>query len=1131
MIKLIFWNSRGAGSEKFRSDIVDLVNLHSIDILVICEPRIQFRKASDTLLSLRFTDYKIVEANGFSGGIWLFWDSSKINVDFIDSTSQSITTKITIPNGPSWLLTSLYASPTNSLLIETLVMGDLEASEIGLILTLSLTWDFLVLALLGLITESKRDWIELSVLLYSNNSVDRRATPFRFQAMWLTHNEFPAFVTDTWNSTHGNFVKKTADLSQALLHWNKNTFGNIFRRKKHLLARIGGIQKATDRFIIPWLFPTLDANTLHALCILVDMCEVKKAMFSIGGLKAPGFDGFPALFYQKFWSLYNAEIFSIVQVAFSSCEIPAGLNHTIISLIPKVPGPQSMVQFRPISLCSTIYKVISKIIVARIRPLMQNLISPNQVSYVPGRQISDNIMIAQELLFKFKKSSGYKGFFAWKVDLSKAYDRLSWSFIESVLHEACFPPSLVKLIMSCISSTSFQICFNGELTDSFQAHRGIRQGDPLSPYIFVLCMEKLAHLIQSAVDIGAWKAVRTSQSGPKVSHLFFGDDLMLFAEATHDQARILKQCLDIFCSLSGQAVNYEKSLIFCSPNTNGELAGDISNICGSPLTTDLGKYLGMPLIHSRVNKYTYISILDKVQSRLSGWKSKVLSMAGRLTLIHSVTATIPSYAMQTAKLPTSICDSLDKLNRNFLWGDIEDKRRVHLINWDTVCLPKSLGGLGIKKSSEMNQAMLAKAGWRLFQNNSGLWATVYKDKYLSHDNLFDANYQIPKDCSSTWRSVVHGASLLKQGLTWRVGDGKRIKFWIDIWLPPLALINYIHHDVEIDINATICSFWNENGRNINLLYSYFPDDIVSRILHTPPGFDGCGEDIQIWNYTSNGDFSVKSAYHIFFDTYDQLHSPWKFIWKMHIPPKLKTFTWVLCHEIALVFKIFGILSLYLTLNKCVFDVSFQRPRNPGMLVISAITEWITAQAKVNVDRNYCLNLLSWLKPPAGIFKLNVDGTRHGPSGKIGAGGVIRCSNGNWIKGFQVNLGIGEILDAEAWGLLHGLKQAFGCHINQIEVESDSAILVRLIKNTDVSLHPLGSLISCCRNLIDKFQSFSLRHIYRECNMVADCLAKNSITHAHGVVEFECPPIHVSQAYFEDLDNTVRMRITSVMLAS
>ena len=123
-----------------------------------------------------------------------------------------------------------------------------------------------------------------------------------------------------------------------------------------------------------------------------------------------------------------------------------------------------MVQFRLINLCTTIYKVISKVIVARIQPLMQKLIIPKQVSYVPGRHISDNIMVGQELLFKFKKSTGNKGVFAWKIDLSKAYDRVSWQFIKVVLYEPLLPCPLVKLIMSCISSTSFQICFNAQLT-------------------------------------------------------------------------------------------------------------------------------------------------------------------------------------------------------------------------------------------------------------------------------------------------------------------------------------------------------------------------------------------------------------------------------------------------------------------------------------------------------------------------------------------------------------------------------------------------------------------------------------------------------------------------------------------
>ncbi|XP_040372858.1 uncharacterized protein LOC112194030 [Rosa chinensis] len=1226
MIKVLFWNSRGAGSEKFRSDIADLVKLHSIDILAVCEPRVQFSKAKDSLLSLGFTDYIIVEANGFSGGIWLFWKSNLLKVHFVDKNCQSITVRVTLPGGITWMLTVLYASPTNSVrsslwnyfdhLVSThqlpwIFIGDYNelyssadknfGSTRGRIRGLKQWVDHNALIDMGFIgskftwsnnrikerldrafctcdwrsyfpeafirhlAKMKSDHCPILLQLHSNNSVNRAAIPFRFQAMWMTHNDFAPYVDNTWKNSHGSFVEKTQALSHALLDWNHNTFGNVFKKRD---------------------------NCLPALV------ESRKLLT---GLKAPGFDGFPAAFYQTFWNLYAAEVFSIVRNAFNAGEVPCGLNHTIICLVPKVSGPQSMMQFRPISLCNTVYKVVSKIIVARIRPYMQKLVSPNQVSYVPGRQISDNIMIAQEVLFKFKKSAGKKGFFAWKVDLSKAYDRLNWQFIESVLYESLLPQSLVKLIMSCITSTSFQICLNGELTQSFNAQQGIRQGDPLSPYIFVLCMEKLSHLIQSTVDIGAWKAVRASQSGPKISHLFFADDLMLFSEATSDQACIIKQCLDTFCSLSGQAVSYEKSLIFCSPNTSNEIAADISSTCGSPLTTDLGKYLGMPLIHSRITKSTYASILDKVQNRLAGWKCKVLSLAGRLTLIHSVTATIPNYAMQTTRLPMYICDDLDKINRNFLWGDTENKKKIHLVNWDTVCLPKNLGGLGIKKSSDMNQSMLAKTGWRLFQNDSGLWASIYREKYLKRGWLFDQNYQQTKDCSSTWRSVLNGVNLLKKGLIWRVGDGRKIKFWTDVWFPPTALINYALPDSIINIEDTVCSFWNDNGWDLNLLSDCIPTGITDQILRIPPGFDGCGDDTQIWGGTSNGSFSVKSAYNIFFEDYEQMHSPWKFIWKMQVPPKLKTFLWVLCHgklltnahrvkrnltdddtcpicrcnseSLSHLFKdcpaalnvwnsftlpqpvkftfsmswegwlqanlfckakcnagnpwcsTFAFICWFIWKwrNKHIFEAHFQIPNHPGMVINAAIFEWSNAQLKSDLNKTYCLNLLNWMKPPHGYHKLNIDGSRNGHFGKIGAGGVIRCSNGLWIKGFQINLGIGEVLDAESWGLFYGLQQALKCHITHIEVETDSAILAKLISQSDVALHPMGSLIRCCKNLIRGFLCFSLKHIYRESNMVADCLAKESINHDYGIIEFDGPPIHASSAYIDDLVGVTRQR--------
>lgn len=1360
MLKILFWNPRGAGSDDFRSAVYDLVKINHVDVLAICEPRVQFSQAKKSLLDLGFTDFKIIEARGFSGGLWLLWDKNKVGLDYMDSSSQSISMKVQLSGKPSWLLTVLYASPTNSIRAElwpylerisaeanlpSVFIGDynelvssadkcggssvgrfgglkdwidrnalIDMGFIGSCFTwsnnrvkerldrgfCSCSWRALFSeAFIQHLAKTKSDHCPILLQLHSNVSINRNSSPFRFQAMWLSHENYADFIDSSWKNLNGDFCSKVKDLSTALSRWNKDVFGHLFHKKKRLLARIAGIQKARDRFenpflinleadlicqyetlreeenmfwrqksrdswlqggdrntrffhlttlvrrrrnkieglydsadnwcadsnsmksiavdfftdlfsqppsedtgvTIPRLFPDIDQALINDLDKPISIADVRNALFSIGGLKAPGHDGFPALFFQHHWSLYSSEIFKVVSDAFSSCSIPSGLNHTLIALVPKIDGPQHMINFRPISLCTTTYKIISKIIVSRIRPLMQNLISPNQVSYVPGRNISDNIMVAQEMLYKFKKSTGKNGFFAWKIDLSKAYDKLSWNFIELVLHEANFPRALVKLIMHCITSTSFQICLNGELTSSFMAQRGIRQGDPLSPYIFVLCMEKLSHLIQSAVDDGHWKAVKASQSGPKISHLFFADDLMLFAKASTRQAHLLKLCLDNFCAVSGQTVSYEKSLIFCSPNTPKSMADNISALCGSPLTCDLGKYLGMPLIHSRVNKHTYDAVFDKVQGRLASWKSKVLSMAGRLTLIQSVTSSIPNYAMQTAKFPVSLCDRLDRLNRNFLWGDVDDKKKIHLINWDTVCQPKQLGGLGIKKSADMNQAMLAKISWRMFQNDKGLWATMFSEKYLKDGSIFNSHYAPPNDCSSIWRGVVYGAKLIRDNLKWRVGDGSTIKFWYDHWLGPEALIQHALPNATINRNAVIRDFWGDDGWNLPLLSAAVPAEIISQILNVPTGFDDCGRDTLIWGATSNGQFSVKSAYNSSFDFSSSSNPQWQFIWNLKIPPKLKTFLWTMLHRKLLTnvqrvtrkfsndascpichssdetllhlfrdcpraaniwrafpmpssisssfsldwtswinaqlhchsvvtdgFKwcnlfVFVCWYIWKWRNKQVFDSNFVMPTCFANIVWKYAIDWRKAQNKSNSAPLYNFSMLSWQKPSAGSFKLNIDGTRVSLSGKIGAGGVIRDHCGTWIGGFQVNLGVGDVIQAEAWGLLYGLKLALQLKIDRLEVETDSAVLVNLFHSSNLALHPLGSLIDGCRNIMAKLQMARICHIFRESNMLADALAKHSITHDLGMVRFEGPPAHVAQAFLDDLCSTARAR--------
>ncbi|KAK0575315.1 hypothetical protein LWI29_037124 [Acer saccharum] len=186
----------------------------------------------------------------------------------------------------------------------------------------------------------------------------------------------------------------------------------------------------------------------------MEICEqdVKHSLFDIGAFKELGPDGFPAVFFQNYWSSCKKDLIKLATDCFQKGNIPSDINQTIISLIPKVPNPTSMTQLKPINLYNTIYKIVSKILVQKIRPLLPNIVSPNQMAFIQGRQIQDNIIVAQEVLHKFRKVKGKLGFMAWKIDLAKAYDKLQWGFIKHVLEEVGISGKLNTLIMSCITS-------------------------------------------------------------------------------------------------------------------------------------------------------------------------------------------------------------------------------------------------------------------------------------------------------------------------------------------------------------------------------------------------------------------------------------------------------------------------------------------------------------------------------------------------------------------------------------------------------------------------------------------------------------------------------------------------------
>jgi len=295
--------------------------------------------------------------------------------------------------------------------------------------------------------------------------------------------------------------------------------------------------------------------------------EVYDAIFQLGAAKAPGPDSLPGMFYRHHWNTIKHTIIKTVQDFFESGHMPLNLNRTVLTLVPKVHRPESIDQYRPISLCNFAYKIISKVMANRLKCWLPTLITPEQAAFVSGRQIQDNIMVVQEVIHQFKiRSKSNKFNLILKTDMQKAYDRVEWDFIAACLKQLGFTDRWVMLVMACITTVSFTIRFSGELLPSFKPTRGLRQGDPLSPYIFILMANALSTVINQALSLGHLQGIRFNRACPQLSHLFFADDAVFFLKDSISECQNLSNLLNQYCSATGQLLNRNKSAIFFSQN-------------------------------------------------------------------------------------------------------------------------------------------------------------------------------------------------------------------------------------------------------------------------------------------------------------------------------------------------------------------------------------------------------------------------------------------------------------------------------------------------------------------------------------------------------------------------------------
>jgi hypothetical protein len=374
---------------------------------------------------------------------------------------------------------------------------------------------------------------------------------------------------------------------------------------------------------------------------------------------------------------------------------------TFVVLIPKKVGASDVKDFRPISLTGSIYKIISKVLANRLRDVLGSLLSPTQNAFIQSRQIQDSVLIANESLDSRIKFD-IPGLIC-KLDLEKAYDHVSWSFLMYLLERCGFGVKWCNWIHFCISSVRFSVLINGTPCGFFPSSRGLRQGDSLSPLLFVLVMEALSRLMDRAVDRGYLEGFSVDNSnafGLKVSHMLFADDTLVFCGATRDQLYHLKGVMLCFEAVSGLRINLGKfEIVPVGPVADVE---NLVQVLGGRVGSLPMKYLGLPLGARYKSKEIWNPILEKMERRLAGWKRSYLSKGGRLNLIKSTLSSLPTYFLSLFAVLASVAHRIEKLQRDFLWGGLGDEFKFHLVNWRTICAPIQQGGLGLRRIIPFN---------------------------------------------------------------------------------------------------------------------------------------------------------------------------------------------------------------------------------------------------------------------------------------------------------------------------------------------------------------------------------------------------------------------------------------------
>ncbi|XP_060211737.1 uncharacterized protein LOC132639298 [Lycium barbarum] len=773
---------------------------------------------------------------------------------------------------------------------------------------------------------------------------------FRFLNFWEEQPDFYNVVKLNWNpEVNGNifwiFHQKLKRLSKALCEWSRTQIGDIFLKTQQLETMrqkanlrwykegdentkifhsvVKGRRKLLNIYRIKvedqWvegdenigaaavnfyqdLFKEVDRDIINLVPRMVSEEEnnflieeasheeVKRAVFDIDPNSSAGPDGFNGFFFQKTWDIVGDDLVNMVKAVIRGHQLPKFFTNTCLVLIPKSDNPQSFTDFKPISLSNVSQKIVSKVLNDRLSRIIPKIISQNQSGFVKDRSIGENVLLAQEIIHNIRKPNK-GGNVIIKLDMSKAYDRLSWNFLCIVMRKMGFSEQWIMIIWNLLSNMWYSVIINGRRHGFFQSYRGVKQGDLISPSLFIIVAEVLTRLLNKLFDIPRFSGFNMQSNGPMINHLSYADDIIIFCAGKTYTIQLIIEALNKYENNSGQLINKAKCCFLMADDTPIKRRKIVAKLLKFQEKEFPIIYLGCPLFAGRKRVHFFTDMVTRIVQRIGSWHNRFLSTGGRIILIKHVLSAMPMHLLSICQPPKTTIQQIEKAFANFFWGSFEGKNKYHWASWDKLCYPTAEGGIGVRSLQDTSDAFAAKLWWN-FRTKDSLWTEFMRAKYSQRVHPMARKWNYSQ--SHTWRRMMHIIHRVDHLIFWKIHSGNS-SFWWDNWLGNGKLADFV--DASTSIRIHVADFIIDGRWDVCKLSLCLPPDKVQEIQRVTISSTHL-KDQPVWTVSTDGRFNCRSAWNSVRECRNNTFFN-RMIWHQKSPFKISFFLWrLLKHKVA-----------------------------------------------------------------------------------------------------------------------------------------------------------------------------------------------------------------------------------------